>query len=372
MKKNYIFILMFLITSFAALNIQAQYVTTHSKITNIGQADGIYYALPRNVLRFDFILAEKNQQKGPYAEYAQFLLGVKNYIDVDAVAYELLDVVMTVEAEADPDAVFFVACDAKMPFAFNLQNDGVILSAGKVTETDHANDSQSFEKDVFDRINSIQNALLEKENTLGIFETAFSNRNTEQKAQEAAKFIETIRESRIKLLSGYQEINYGEAMAYMNEQLRQLETEYLSLFLGKETTKIVTQTVYFVPNHDNLSAVFAKYSDATGIVGIESRSGYAIAIRVVPQNNTANINLPSSSAVETTKYNNKLFYRTPDYAQVKVTMKDKTLVNEKVLISQLGALSLVPIDTNTTLIFNTKSGQIIDFHNTTNKKRKFN
>lgn len=359
MKKNYTSILMFLITLFTALNLQAQYVTSHSKITNVGQNDGVYYALPRNVLRFDFILAEKKQQKGPYSEYAQLLLGVKDYIDMDAVAYELLDVIMTVESEADPNAVFFVAGDERSKnatLAFNLRNDGVILSVGKVEKKADPMPA-TFENIVQAKVNSIQNRL-EDSSSQGVFEAAWVNRNIEQKAQEAAKYIQTIRESRFKLLSGYQEINYGEAMVYMSDQLRQLEAEYLSLFLGKETTKVVTQTVYFTPIHDNLNAVLAKYSEALGIVNVENRGGDNITISVVPQNNTTNINQPSNSAIETTKHNNKLFYRIPDYAQVIVMLKGKTLASEKVLISQLGALSLVPLNSTSKLIFD-YNGQVI-------------
>ena len=71
-----------------------------------------------------------------------------------------------------------------------------------------------------------------------------------EKANEAAQKILEIREARFHLISGYQEVNYGESMEYMNDQLKELENDYLELFLGKEVKSTGIQTIYYIPEKD--------------------------------------------------------------------------------------------------------------------------
>ena len=56
---------------------------------------------------------------------------------------------------------------------------------------------------------------------------------------------------------------------------------------------------------------------------------------------------------------NKVFYRVPEMAQVKVTCGNDTLLEERVSINQLGAMLMAPL-TNTKLVFDTETGQIVN------------
>ena len=58
-------------------------------------------------------------------------------------------------------------------------------------------------------------------------------------------------------------------------------------------------------------------------------------------------------------YENKVFYRLPETAQVKVTCGNKTVLEDRVTVNQLGALLMAPL-TNTYLEFDTETGQIIN------------
>ena len=58
-------------------------------------------------------------------------------------------------------------------------------------------------------------------------------------------------------------------------------------------------------------------------------------------------------------YENKVFYRIPETANVRVTCDNKTLIEERLIVNQLGALLTAPI-TNTKLVFDTETGQIVN------------
>ena len=58
-------------------------------------------------------------------------------------------------------------------------------------------------------------------------------------------------------------------------------------------------------------------------------------------------------------YENKVFYRVPETAQVKVTCGNTTLLEDMVTVNQLGAMLMAPL-TNTKLVFDTETGQIVN------------
>ena len=58
-------------------------------------------------------------------------------------------------------------------------------------------------------------------------------------------------------------------------------------------------------------------------------------------------------------YENKVFYRLPEMANVKVTLGRDTLIEDRVVVNQLGAVLMAPL-TNTRLVFDTETGQIIN------------
>ncbi len=76
-------------------------------------------------------------------------------------------------------------------------------------------------------------------------------------------------------------------------------------------------------------------------------------------NTTESINAPSQSAVESMSYENKVFYRLPETANVKVMCGNKTLFEDRMVVNQLGALLTAPL-TNTKLVFDTETGQIVN------------
>ena len=86
--------------------------------------------------------------------------------------------------------------------------------------------------------------------------------------------------------------------------------------------------------------------------------GKNITVQAIPLQTTGSINPPSQSAVETLSHENKLFYRIPETAYVKVSLGEDVLLEKRETIAQFGVFMLAPLG-KTKLGLDPNTGQII-------------
>ena len=282
------------LTILASIQTEAQTVLSHAKNTNPGQQEGVVYSLPRTIIKIDFIIEKNQRLKGPYSEFADKMLGISNVIAANEVQYTIVDAVVTTVSEPDPDASFFITLDERsskdgLSTLVNLLPNGILKSYGTPESSDinrtivdkeliNTPDQQRFtyyaERNLYQRVDTLVRKITIDTTVIrrNILQSSWVDRSPEQKARSAADFIQKIRESRFNLITGYQEINYGSSIAYMDNQLQKLESEYLSLFLGAENKRLIEQTIYFTPNSQTDGFVtVAKFSEQNGISGPEGR-----------------------------------------------------------------------------------------------------
>jgi hypothetical protein len=168
------------------------------------------------------------------------------------------------------------------------------------------------------------------------FKTTYTDLPLELKAEELAKKIEKIREDRYNLLTGYQEINYSEGtMKLMNAELKKLEQEYLSLFLGVVTKKQLTYTFSFLPEAETAGQEFPLFRMSANS-GISSNGGGEQAIiRVTPSGNTAVLNDQKGGG-------KGIYYRLPELAEVEIVLGGKVIEQSKMVIPQYGNVAVLP------------------------------
>ena len=138
-----------------------------------------------------------------------------------------------------------------------------------------------------------------------------------------------------------------------------MEKEYTSLLVGKRISKKVVKSVYVIPNKEVTTQTVAKFSEDDGLTIGTSGMGEMISVQTLSLNTTAAINAPSQSALESMSYENKVFYRVPEVANVRVMLDGDTMLEDRVLVNQLGAVLMAPLTTNK-LVFDTKTGQIVN------------
>lgn len=340
------------------------------------ESPGFYYALPQNVIKLDFVIEKTEKIKGPYSEYAENTIGVQDFITKDETHFRVMDIVTTIEAEPDPGAWFFVEFDERgskdaRSLIFDLQDNGIILGADEaplakkltrdLTETTlvNAGNEKRFhyfaERNLYQRVDTIVRKITIDTTVIrrNILQSAWVDRNPEQKARAAADMIHKIRDSRFNLISGFQEINYGTSIVYMDTQLQQLEEEYLALFLGKEIKQLYTQAVYFVPKPDQKgSVVVAGFSETLGLTEGTSKANQ---VELTIDNNIQETFVKSGGAKG--KVSNGVYYRIPQSAMLTLTYQGKVYYKERRAISQLGTIAVAPVN-KTRLQFSPESGMV--------------
>ncbi len=345
----------FLLLALMALgmgNATAQYITTHAKAATPGQQRGIYYALPRTVIQLDFVIEEIELLQGPYSDYV-YLIGADDYITEDGMEYRLVDVAMTTYAEADPNATFFVEMNAKKGDAaeFYMTPKGILQGVGIAPTS--STDSQPTP------LTSHLSPLTSQDRNFK-YQYGSKAKSPEQMAYAAVEMINRIRDEKIKLLTGFQETAFTlETYRQMYADLDQMENDYLSLFVGNRIVNTVVKTVYVTPSKEVTSQSIAKFSTDNGFSTGVSGPGDVITLQALSLKTTGSINEPSQSAVETISHENKLFYRIPETANVKLTLGNKVLLEKRVDIAQYGVFMLAPLG-KTKLALDPTTGQITE------------
>lgn len=336
-------------------SLKAQISTTFAKNVTPGQQNGLYYSLPQTMLQLDFTIMETETKEGPLSSYVSYL-ETTDYVDFGTTEYQLLGVQMKTVVTADPSATFFVTFGSgrgSSKVDFDVLPNGVIRSVGlgNGADVEYAEISVPVAKDIVTVADNQDNGFI----------TLLSEGKSEaQLAKEAADKIEEIRKAKFNLLSGYYETAYDPAtFQKMYEKLDEMEQEYMSLFIGKRVVNKVVKTVYVVPSKDVTTQTIAKFSDTDGLTVGTSGTGKPIVVQTLSLNTTAVINAPSQSAIESMSYDNKLFYRIPEMANVKVSFDGNVLFEDRVGVNQLGVLLMAPMS-NSRLTFDTETGQIIN------------
>lgn len=337
--------------------LHAQFTTTFAKNVNPGQQNGMYYSLPQTVLKLDFIVQETNLVKGPLKDYASNYLEMEDYVEYETTEYKLLDVKMTTVANPDPNALFFVnytSVRGGSGIEFDLTPDGIIRSVGIGGLTDG-----TAEKPL--ACNETAPCCKEStESDEGFIGLISAGKTNAQLAKEIADKIESIRKAKFYLISGDVEMaSNPETFNAMYQKLDEMEKEYTSLLMGKRISKKVVKTVYVIPNKEVTTQTVAKFSEKDGLTLGTSGSGEMISVQTLSLNTTAAINAPSQSAIESMTYENKVFYRVPEVVNVKVMVGGETMLEDRLMVNQLGAVLMAPI-ANSKLLFDTETGQIVN------------
>lgn len=354
MKKFFL-----IIALFASLTLDAQYVTTSAKNAQ-SQNDGIFYYLPRNVIKLELTVEETNYYIGPYAEFASNLLGTTDYIKENKTEINVKGIDIQVGSEIDPNALFFIEFDEKSKeFVpnFIIDQDGIICAVGydnlpagiSLRNTFDYNEMEYKESTAvsFIEILDIPEEEDDDDEEEGGGKKAPKRMTKEEKTKVAIETIDKIRTACFDLVSGVQEVNFGNTITYMVDNMEALENEYVSLFKGK-TIKSTNKVCYYV---------IPDKSQANGNVWVgKLDGGETIKMQFDTKNTSANINAMDSNILNSGQ-TNKIFYRIPALTNVKVTLGNDVIANKTLTVSQFGELRLVSTKNNK-ILFNPNTGQV--------------
>ncbi len=340
-------------------------------------AGGIYYALPKTIFKVRLVMEQVNEIPGPFAAYATKYLGTTDYMKTKKVYYRLLSVKVSPITIADPGQVFYVRFPENRSskeirrFALRLNDEGVLVGFGLAQEPGKKNERASANsrgsssqmyvfsdyRKGFDmqagytraqKVDTIVRKITIDTVTIRrfLYKTGWVNLTEEERANDAAKQIKNIRTSRFNLLTGYQEVNYGEGIRYMDVELQKMAHEYMVLFLGREYRQMVVRSFVFDPEKKALSGKLLQFTDEDGNTHVLN-----IKVRIV--------NPMTKVVAKKTAGPDNLFYRIPVKAVISVGNGSNPFYSDTFVVPQLGIITTVPVRKNTRLLLSPRTGALM-------------
>lgn len=289
---------------------------------------GITYSLPQTSLVVDAEVTKVTCKAGPYYQYAEKYLGVKDAVTEDKVYYELGKITLINKGLPDPDNTYVVEFKSGTvaPYAY-LTEDG-LLCAINAEYTPAESELDAVKR---------QKTAPEKVTDASVFsEELLRAGSTAKQAEVAAKQIYRIRESRLNILTGEAD-NLppdGEAMKLVIQQLEEQEKALTNLFTGILTKETEHHEVNVTP-HDNLDKeVLFRFSNQLGVVDADDLGGVPVYMNL-----KATERAPLLDAKEAEKKQKSLkgiVYNVPGKASIEILMNNKTLYKGEAQITQFG------------------------------------
>lgn len=333
--------------------------------------NGVFYVLPRTVLKIDVLLKTEENLKGPFSEYADELLGLDNAIKFDFTGYYIENIDISPVAEPDPDQVYYIETGERSSKDFKslmvaMNEAGFLVSASNTDNQEtvaglgesevlmfdersmnqgnksgfYALRNVKSETDTIVRKITVDTALVEK----FVYRTKLVEKNPKEQALETVNLLEETRESRLKLLTGFQETAYDAGtMAYMDKQLQKLENNYLDLFRGKTIRSYKIHTFYYTPSSEpeKDEPVLFRFSKGTGITSPRSGTGDEITLDLI-LNESALIAGEFHTPQKDESNLSGIAYRIPGVARCIIKNESELLVDKVVTISQFGGVKRLP------------------------------
>jgi len=327
------------------------HLTDTTKLTG----GSLVYALPLTVFTIKVGMEREIEIPGPYAKYANLLLGLENAIQAENESWRISSVAVSSHQEADPSEFYVIEAEAILASnVLSLKREGFILDLNpEATQddataigreinindflpTDLGSDEYFLTKtDIAHRYRTWQNQ------TISVPYAVEKNEklSTDELAQRAARRLLELRDGKILILTG--EANVFPQSSAAIDEMNRLEKEYTELFAGKR----IVESRNFQFNHIPRSGQTGKpvtlfmFSESEG----PAEKGALVSISVTPEKKTKELTVISrQQPVDTEQKYNMLYYRIPDVVNVKILMGEKPLYESRRLVYQLGEVMQLP------------------------------
>jgi hypothetical protein len=320
------------------------------------------YALPQTVLKVDVVAEKTIMKKGPFAEYSQKYLGISDVVKGDAVQWNIKSIAVRGEGEVDPEQFHKVISSVNYePGLISLTPEGVIRGFNlpareemRIEKMIHKIQDEEveieygkfsidpilkFREDTTYKVVETDTAFIK----VPVLEKQALSKSVEEKAAEAAHQIFKLRKRRFKILTANFEVlpPDGKAYAVIVEELRKLENEYLSLFLGKKVSVKKDYQFSYTPKAGESGGVIFRMSPQMGPVGVNDLGGRPIRVEFKSLGITDELAILPIAGVAPSS---QIAYRIPGKADISISNGKKILYKGRMSIAQFGKIGKLPAD----------------------------
>lgn len=336
-------------------------------IVNMKEAFGIrnystIYALPKTVIRVNLNVVRTSYKKGPYQKYANLYLGLSDILDEDKELWKITGVEFETYAIADTSHMYLIETnDGSNKIELKLTDCGLLecvypdnMALNELAK----NEIDEYKSHSINQLKTYTNHKLVDEEEINFDEvplpkSVLAKHSLSDQASELAAKIMTLREDRAAILvgDGYTTaMPGGEALKTMIEKIDLIQEQYLSMFKGKVKKESFQYSFDYIPEEPRKTtqAIIFRFSELHGIVENTDMSGIPMIIEIDSYENLKRfeqfkknqVYLKRAAKIKET--GNGLFYRIPEIGTVKLLANDDVLKQEKIKISQFGAIHSLP------------------------------
>ena len=352
MKKNILLGIAFVVLC-SCVSAQKDVKTApYTSAAPIGQ-NALVYGLPQTRLYFEVELIKTIIKKGPYADYANRMLGLQNVPMKDSETWQLRSIRINEKQEVDNKQLYTVTY-TDYPYnvdrLFRLTNQGLLMDISANNILTESRRMSNNTEDIQFVNTAIRATTTEKVDTFYktvVNDTAFIRipvlqrkvlgKTVEEQAREAAAQIFYIRQSRLDVLTG--NVDHpadGTALKLVLDALNQQEEQLLSLFNGARVENRYVYTYSALPEKTASTSALFYFSDRAGIVAKNTAGAkevwYEIGEVTVP---------PSISPGQQAA--NLIYYRIPQIVEISAGVGKDVMANGQKAIYQLGNLVSLPL-----------------------------
>ncbi|WP_159520869.1 DUF4831 family protein [Sunxiuqinia indica] len=342
--RTYLLLALFLISTSVLANPKDD-----RKDEQIGVApnEGIVYSLPRTGIRIHVKAKQEKFFHGPYFQYAEALLGIKNAPTSDFESWVITDIQIETFSEPDPDQVYKAMGNAAS--MVSLTESGVLAGINKEQSTVSEPISVStFLGDTKTPDFPFTDLSLHPFYELGDSTTnnAIVTKSIEEKAQEAAHTITKLRKRRFKSLANAYEVQLPDGQAYelMVNELGNLEDDYVALFIGKSYKKTFEYSFDFIPGENSVSGEVAfRFSENKGVLPKTDLSGKPVIVDMKKLDDLASAQNKLKTAGTPTEMRSGVYYRMPGKAEIRVMNGLNLMAVSRATVAQFGTVASMPV-----------------------------
>jgi hypothetical protein len=320
----------------------------------------LVYALPMTIFTIKVEVEKTIDLPGPYAKYADDLLGLKGVIMNKSEHWSIKGISVSSHQEADPSEFYIIETNGSLySNVLVLKQEGLILDLNPELNIP----GESYLKSREINLNRFRSWDLGSDEYYQVqTDTAFrrvrvdssfiripyivekkKKLTDDQLAEKAAKRLMELRDGKILILTGEANV-FPQDAAAINE-INRMEKEYTELFTGKSITGSGSFSYQFIPQKDLAGKPFTlfRFSEVSGPLAVSASTGTPVIIKLVPEQKTKDLTIitrvqPDPAAPKSDKF----FYRIPDIANLKLMMGDEILYNSRKMVYQLGEVMQLP------------------------------
>lgn len=339
----------YLVLIFVILFISPAFGQRKSKedVVSPAYTEGVVYALPRTGIRVKVQATKEIFQPGPYAAYAEQLLGIKNVKNKESVNWKIDKVKIDLFSEPDPEQVFKAMGDGA--FLVSLAADGCLaginsdIASTKGIKTETNQVGQTTENSTADYFQYFTDSPLY---TAGDSSNNFRpvRLADEQKISKAAQRILECRRLQFEIAAGLVDELHpdGEAYKVSLKELKEIEQAYLSLFVGKYKTEKAAFGFDYIPKPGGKSEAIFRISEEGGIVPASDLSGKPVMIEFEIEKDLAQKQAGMIKSDNPAAGESGVFYRIPGKANIRIINEMNVIATTRATIAQFGAVAPIP------------------------------